>query len=78
MELFSHHSIVRGIVNKYSYLKTTPVYQKLPNTELTSDFGVMSLARVKMFPPNGKIHHENIIRLDWDSNPDLPIADKAC
>jgi hypothetical protein len=60
MELFSHHSIVRGIVNKYLYLKMAPIYHKLPNTELTSDFG-MSLAWVKMFPPYGKIHHENII-----------------
>jgi hypothetical protein len=63
MELFSHHSIVKGTVNKYSYLKTIPLYHKLPNTELTSDFGIVSLAQVKMLPPNGKIHHENIIWL---------------
>jgi hypothetical protein len=61
VELNSHHLIVRDIVNKYSYFKMTPVYHKLPNTELTSDFGIMSLAQVKMFPPNSKIHHENFI-----------------
>jgi hypothetical protein len=60
-ELFSHHSIERGIVNKYSYFKIIPVHHKLPNTELTGDFGMMSLARVKMIPPNGKIHHKNNI-----------------
>jgi hypothetical protein len=49
MEHFSHHSIVRGIVDKYSYLKKTPVYHKLPNTELTSDFCLMSLARGEDF-----------------------------
>jgi hypothetical protein len=39
----------------------TPVYLKLPITELTGDFDMMPLAWVKMLPPNGKTHHENII-----------------
>jgi hypothetical protein len=51
---------------------------KLTNTELTSDFGIMSLARVMMLPPNGKIRHENIIGLDPDLNPGVPIAVQAC
>jgi hypothetical protein len=37
-----------------------------------------SLAQVEMLAPNGKIHLENIIWLDRDSNPDLPIAGQAC
>jgi hypothetical protein len=58
---FSCHLIVKGTVNKYSYLKTTPIYHKLPNTKLISHFGMISLAQVKMLPPNAEIHHENII-----------------